>query len=55
VRWFNSGAPIERERATLEQIGEYQAFPVYARPGDRRTIYIPAHKDSALLTPYSRR
>lgn len=56
ARWYGSGPAIELEPATaFKRIGEYHGFPVYARAGDDRTIYVPVTGGGHLVTPYSKR
>jgi hypothetical protein len=54
ARWYGSGSAIELEPVTaFKRIGEYHGFPVYARPGDDRTIYVPVTSGSRhLVTPH---
>ena len=54
-RYLNSGVPVLLGRGTFERVGEHRGLPVYARDGDRRTIYIPVQRDAELVAPYSRR
>jgi len=50
--WVASGKAIELT-ADLQPIGTYRGFPVYARGGDRSTIYVPS--TPGLVVPYSPR
>jgi len=53
-RWFAAGIPVDKPTAGFTASGTYHGFPVYTRPGDSDTIYIPMVQ-GALLTPYKRR
>ncbi len=50
-RWFVAGPAQPYDPAQFSERGSYHGFPVYARKGDSRSIYIPSV--SGLVTPYS--
>jgi hypothetical protein len=55
-RWFSGGPAVPLDRSTMTRIGEYHGFPVYARAGDRDTIYMPVTAGAGeLVAPYSTR
>jgi hypothetical protein len=50
--WVATGKAIELT-PSLKYVGSYRGFPVYARAGDRSTIFIPS--TAGLVVPYSPR
>lgn len=54
VRWYPIGPPREIDVSRMVRLDDYHGFDVWAAPDDRRTIYIPATRGSALVVPYSR-
>jgi hypothetical protein len=55
-RWFSAGTSVRLDPDVMRRIGEYRGFPVYARRGDQRTIYVPVTSaPAALVAPYSPR
>ena len=55
ARWFSSGPPESMDLRTLNRIGEWHGFPVYAAKGVESTIYIPIAQGLDALAPYSKR
>jgi len=55
ARWFSSGPPQSLDLRTLDRIGEWHGFPVYAAKGVDNTIYIPVAQGLDALAPYSKR
>lgn len=55
ARWFSSGPPESLDLRTLNRIGEWHGFPVYAAKGVDNTIYIPVAQGLDALAPYSKR
>jgi hypothetical protein len=55
ARWFSSGPPESLDLRTLNRIGEWHGFPVYAAKGVDNTIYIPVAEGLDALAPYSKR
>jgi len=52
-RWFASGPAEVFDSGQFSERGQYHGFPVYARKGDSRSIYIPSV--TGLVTPYKQR
>ena len=52
-RWFLAGKAIDYDAATLAEVGTYHGWSVYARNGDRSTIYVPT--TPGRLAPYTAR
>jgi hypothetical protein len=50
-RWYANGVAIPLEPRELVQHGIYHGFPIYVRPGDADTIYVPAAV-GGLVTPF---
>jgi hypothetical protein len=50
-RWFLAGKAIDYDAATLTEVGTYHGWSVYARNGDRSTIYIAS--TPGRLAPYT--
>ena len=50
-RWYANGVPVPVSSTEFVQRGTYYGFPVYARPGDPDTIYIPP-SEGTLVTPF---
>ncbi|HEY7499974.1 MAG TPA: hypothetical protein VH740_15750 [Vicinamibacterales bacterium] len=53
-RWFNNGPARTFNPDELVSAGTYRGTPVYMKPGDDTTIYVPvAESAGSLLTPYA--
>ena len=52
-RWFTAGPAEMFDSAKFSDRGLYHGFPVYARKGERGSIYIPSVP--GLVTPYKQR
>lgn len=50
-RWYANGVPITPREGEFVQRGTYHGFPVYVRPDDPDTIYIPPVL-GGLVTPF---
>ena len=50
-RWYATGAPVPVRPGEFVQRGTYHGFPVYVRPDDPNTIYIPP-ANGGLVTPF---
>ena len=50
-RWFANGVPITTRPGEFTERGRYHGYPVFARPDDPNTIYIPTVQ-GGLLTPF---
>lgn len=55
ARWYSSGPPESPDPQTLNRVGEWHGFPVYAARGSENTIYIPIAQGLDALAPYSKR
>jgi hypothetical protein len=57
TRWYSDGAAVELDPRTMQSIGEYHGFPVYAKSsGDGATIYLPVTREAgSLVAGYSRK
>ena len=53
-RWYPQGAPQPLDRATVERIGTYRGFDVWAMSADADVIYIPVTHGSTSVVAYSR-
>jgi hypothetical protein len=55
TRYFAGEPAVRLDASQFVRAGEYKGFPVYQRPDDARTIYIPLSGDSGLLAVYRTR
>ena len=53
-RWYALGAPQPIDPATMEKVGTYHGFDVWATPDERDVVYIPVTIDSSNAVAYSR-
>jgi hypothetical protein len=52
-RWYPQGPPQRLDPKTMERIGTYRGFEVWARRGDRSVIYIPVTVGAVDAVAYS--
>jgi hypothetical protein len=51
ARYVGGGAPVAFDRRAFAYVGEHDAFPVFARPGQPDVIYLPTTR-AGMVAPY---